>query len=105
MKNDTKQAHTPGPWCVDEGNGPGYNVYVVKDQANDADPYCDMTIECHGEGHETNKANARLIAAAPELLEACKEFVRKVECGEARSTRSYKQMKEAIAKAEGKVMP
>jgi len=47
------------------------------------------------------KDDARLIAAAPELLAACQEFVRKVECGEARSRRSYKQMKAAIAKAKG----
>jgi len=39
--------------------------------------------------------------AAPDLLAACKEFVRKVEAGEAKSTRSYRQMKEAITKAEG----
>jgi len=45
------------------------------------------------------KANAALIAAAPELLEACLEFVRKVECGEAKSTKSYQHMKSAIAKA------
>jgi len=44
-------------------------------------------------------ADAKLIAAAPDLLAACKEFVRKVECGEARSRRSYAQMKEAITKA------
>ena len=48
---------------------------------------------------EENKANANLIATAPELLEACLEFVRKVDCGEARSIRSYKQMKSAIDKA------
>lgn len=47
------------------------------------------------------RANAHLIAAAPELLAACQEFVRKCECGEARSVRSYKQMKEAIDKALG----
>lgn len=47
------------------------------------------------------KDDAKLIAAAPELLAACQEFVRKVECGEARSRRSYKQMKAAIAKAKG----
>jgi len=35
------------------------------------------------------------------LLEACKEFVRKVECGRAFSEHSYKQMKEAIAASEG----
>lgn len=44
-------------------------------------------------------ADRNLITAAPELLAACKEFVRKVECGEARSRRSYAQMKAAIAKA------
>ncbi len=36
-----------------------------------------------------------------KLLQACKEFVRKVECGEARSIRSYAQMKEAIADYKG----
>lgn len=59
-------------------------------------------------------AHMRYMRSAPELLEryhavlainadllaACKEFVRKCECGEARSVRSYAQMKAAIAKAE-----
>jgi len=39
--------------------------------------------------------------AALDLYEACKEFVRKVECKQARSVRSYAQMKAAIAKADG----
>lgn len=47
----------------------------------------------------TNLRRARLISAAPDLLEACIEFVRKVDAGEARSTKSYEQMKAAIAKA------
>lgn len=38
--------------------------------------------------------------AAKLLYEACKEFVRKCDCGEARSVRSYAQMKEAIAAYE-----
>jgi hypothetical protein len=46
-----------------------------------------------------DKADAPLIAVAPELLEACKEFVRKCECGEAHSTRSYARMKAAINEA------
>jgi hypothetical protein len=46
-------------------------------------------------------AHAKLIVAAPKLLAACEEFVRKCECGEARSKRSYAQMKEAITKAKG----
>lgn len=48
---------------------------------------------------ETHTANAHMMAAAPELLAACEEFVRKCDAGEARSVRSYAQMKAAIAKA------
>ncbi len=43
----------------------------------------------------------QLTAAAPDLLAACVEFVRKCECGAARSKSSYAQMKAAIAKATG----
>ena len=40
-------------------------------------------------------------AKAVELLvEACREFVRKVECGEALSKRSYAQMKVALSEHE-----
>jgi len=45
--------------------------------------------------------NAYLIAAVPDLLVACEEFVRKCESGEARSVKSYAQMKAAIIKAKG----
>jgi hypothetical protein len=49
--------------------------------------------------------DGRLINAAPDLLAACMEFVRKVDCGEARSTASAKQMRAAIAKATGGEAP
>jgi len=39
--------------------------------------------------------------AALDLYEACKAFVAKVESEQARSVRSYAQMKAAIAKADG----
>lgn len=45
--------------------------------------------------------DALLIVAAPELYAACAEFVRKVDCGEAKSVKSYAQMKAALAKAGG----
>jgi hypothetical protein len=47
------------------------------------------------------RADAHLYAAASDLFDACAEFVRKVECGEAKSTRSYRQMKDVLAKARG----
>jgi len=53
---------------------------------------------------EHDEPTMRLNAAAPDLLVACEEFVRKVEAGEAdevKSIKSYNWMKDAIAKARG----
>ena len=44
-------------------------------------------------------ANADLFIAAPKLLAACIEFVRKCDNREAKSVKSYAQMTEAINKA------
>ena len=80
--------HTQGEWITKEGQiypqETGKTLALI--------PYFDKD-------NEEQQANAKLIAAAPELLDACIEFVRKVDCGMARSTKSYKQMKEAIQKA------
>jgi hypothetical protein len=52
-----KKKHTPGPWTFDKDN---LNIY-----ANG------MVAETYGHTHNGERhANARLIAAAPELLEA-----------------------------------
>lgn len=62
--------HTPGPWEVLENTTPGYGYHV-----NAPSPVgYDVAIVCqHNRGiGETEYANARLIAAAPELLEACR---------------------------------
>lgn len=65
----------------------------------------------HGATKQEAEANAaRIVAcvnaceginpeAVPMLVEACREFIRKCDAGEARSLRSYKQMQEALAKA------
>ncbi len=52
--------HTPGPWHVSDSN-------EVLDEES-----CLVVAEIMGERPEIYKANARLIAAAPELLEALK---------------------------------
>ena len=43
--------------------------------------------------------DAKLIAAAPDLLAACIEFIKRVEKGEVRSTKSYNRFKEVVEKA------
>jgi len=77
--------HTPGPWTV-VADGPwvcgkdGFTVALVQTSAP---------------ASETLKANARLIAAAPELLAAARAVV---EIGD---KASMSNLCHAIAKAEG----
>ena len=68
--------HTPGPWTVREtGSIPGHIVEVAETQRLVAEVRC-----AHKAGDATataaaRLANARLIAAAPALLAACKVLV------------------------------
>jgi hypothetical protein len=95
--------HTPGRnrnWTASTGNG-GYGFY---DGATVSDNRGLVVAVALGDAPELDAlATARLIAAAPDLLEAAIEFVRKVDAGEARSTKSYAAFKAAIAKATGEV--
>ena len=95
---------TKGPWEAIEQKEGCFAIFPVhRTEHTVALAIVDHSRDAHDETRTViTPANAHLIAAAPDLYEACKEFVRKVDCGEARSKRSYKQMKEALAKAEGK---
>ena len=63
--------HTPGPWHVDLYDATG---------VDDVDGYR-IAITGFGED-DTDQANARLIAAAPDMLAALRELVRKADFGE-----------------------
>lgn len=56
--------HTPGPWTVD----PTFNGEVVLSSRGIM--VADCSIFARGRSSETNQANARLIAATPDLLVA-----------------------------------
>lgn len=90
--------HTPGPWeawPMEDGCSVAYRI-------NDARGYeIGVTSGRDGEGEEV--ANARLIAAAPELLEALTRL-RRVAGVELGATRPdvLEQAEAAIAKAEGR---
>lgn len=55
--------HTPGPWVVQEYSD-GFGVSAIAD--DDLEAICTMIVPINGD----EESNARLIAAAPELLEA-----------------------------------
>jgi hypothetical protein len=65
----TEQKHTPGPWHV-RGRLIEADRHTVAALSKVTD--CDLL-------REESEANARLIAAAPELLEACETCLRLLE--------------------------
>ena len=90
-------AHTPGPWTV-ESDGSTVSMggqCVIVGPAPDGAP------------REQERANARLIAAAPDLLRACRKALRDLkpffEDDEPHPTfvELEKTLYAAIAKAEG----
>ena len=104
--------HTPGPWTILARNRllrdrkvPGFDVTQANGEMWDRECICDKATE-----HD-----ARLIAAAPELLEACKHLERYVRTGEAGrygfavtfppDDESLAVLRAAIAKAEATVDP
>lgn len=94
-------AHTPGPWGnYEEGDYWGVETpsvsIVVWGNAEDGD---DGGVR--GKTIEEARANARLIAAAPDLLEALKAFV-KAGDGHDDFTELWPVAAAAIAKAEGR---
>lgn len=96
--------HTPGPWVYGftEGNMPFADVWTL-----DKHPT--------GPGHETehrlhlatvytdgaDDGNARLIAAAPELLDGAERSLALLEAGMPSATALIKDLRAAIAKATG----
>jgi hypothetical protein len=69
------QNHTPGPWHIDHDDRPGmkWNHHIC---GSNGRAVCLIT---HS---ETADANARLIAAAPELLEALQAIVDQEQSGD-----------------------
>lgn len=94
--------HTPGPWsCIDEGR-------LDDCVHSDAGEHVEGDIICLSpilEGYEVSaenwEANARLIAAAPELLEAAMAFIAPFDGIEVVQDSDIAKARAAIAKATG----
>ena len=93
-------SYTKGEWKVEAE----YNVYNLQ-----GDYVCSCGV--NGRDPEIGKANARLISAAPELLEACYKALEAFRLDTdtvtiiQRKDRAYELIKQAISKAEGKDEP
>ena len=95
--------HTPGPWRVEVDTGPEA-AWERKWPTIHAEKY--EVVGCEGlyGDYETDMANARLIAAAPDLLDALKALTHSLDVedlvhDDQRS--SFAAARAAIAKATG----
>ena len=93
--NNQKVGHTPGPWAVEGPSSPKVESAVINGASG-------MVAYCHGRCYQEATANARLIAAAPDLLEAC-ERVREqlAEQGFVSVLEGQRRLDAAIRKARG----
>ena len=90
--------HTPGPW-ERETEDSLYILHKLED-----DNCIDVAqVYCLGVTEEEWKANARLIAASPDLLEACKMAYDRLDLnnGEGEENEFIEQLNKAIIKAGG----
>jgi hypothetical protein len=89
---------TPGPWNVVPGAAGSFDVLAAFPDDGEGTLVAATYIA------NEEQANARLIAAAPDLLAACKRFM-DLDGGDtanaAQASELWSQMAAAIAKAEG----
>jgi len=64
--------HTPGPWTSKPTGAQGFYAVTAADKRQ----VCKVSPRWHGANMNDGATNARLIAAAPELLEALRKIER-----------------------------
>lgn len=106
MKNTHTHTHTPGPWKVAHRMG---RPVVVNSTPTHGGPLDICEAYTHPLAHETisdalevSEANARLIAAAPDLLQALKELCADKYLADPINADRMKNARLAISKAEGR---
>lgn len=95
-------SHTDGPWQADIGQTPfGEHYATVWTQIPNNDLRWIVAEAANSLGLDAMQSNAHLIAAAPELLEACKAALPELE--EFAPGNAMDMVRDAIAKAKGEV--
>ena len=100
--NTQAPLHTPGPWIARPKNTPNSDAWWVT-AAPLRPGHRGFVAECVAR-ESANEANARLVAAAPDLLKAAREAAHRliVEFGFDVSQRDVRALLDAVKKAEGK---
>lgn len=96
MKTKTQETHTPAPWKIGYANQTRLGYWTQSVKGPNGHPI--HPARANGNTQQVAEANARLIAAAPELLEQLK---RAVECLHDLNRFDLAPMLAAIEKAEG----
>ena len=105
--NDTKEkhaTHTPGPWHAFEQNASNPNskgLFEIDANHPSGNRQTIAVTPYKGDGTELH-ANARLIAAAPEMFEVLSELLDTLEMSKGYGfDEEYEKLREVLAKVEG----
>ena len=94
---EQKAAHTPGPWQIEWNVAQGGEGHYITDSKDMAELSRIAAVLFHDDADGETRANARLLAAAPDLLAALIGVVKVAD----RATVEFDAARAAIAKAEG----
>ena len=89
--------HTKGPWMI-KHDGDAIQIGQIK-----SGRFIAMALPCESDvATEEDYANAQLIAAAPELLEACDKVLSMLDPSNRREDKMWNILYDAIDKAQGR---
>lgn len=95
-------AHTPGPWTVRTYSATKGKVEEVSINSSRWKEMAIVFVQEEGDLLGNGEANARLMAAAPDLLAACLSILRDLDHGCAEVVgQTVEEIEAAVAKARG----
>ena len=105
---EQKAAHTPAPWLIEWNTAQGGEGHYITDSKDMAELSRIAAVLFHDDADGETRSNARLIAAAPQLLEALQTTAANLRSWKAANGGGIKTfdswlevVEEAIAKAKG----
>ena len=105
---EQKAAHTPAPWQIEWNAGQSGEGHYITDSNDMGELSRIAVVLFHDDADGETRANAHLIAAAPQLLEALQTTAENLRSWKAASNSGIKTfdswlevVEEAIAKAKG----